>query len=108
MSRFVTAHSVEVSTLLYSFSYKEDFPPPGKSEESGWLTGIGLGYTFQGYELPLWGKFLFEYTPSSTDYDGVVQSGDGTVEPFRDKTKNIFKRLELDGGYTFGAISPLV
>lgn len=101
VSRYATLHTLEMYALLHSFSYKEDFPPPGKSEESGWLAGFGLGYTFQGDGLPLWGSIAVEYTPSGTDYDGVVQNWDGTVAPYRDKTKNIFKRLELDGGYTF-------
>jgi hypothetical protein len=99
-SGFRTSHTLELYTLLHSVDYKEDFPPPGKSEESGWLAGIGFACTFQGQELPLWGTILMEYTPSGTDYDGVVQNWDGTVAPYRDKTKNIFKRLELDGGYT--------
>jgi hypothetical protein len=36
-SGFRTSQTLELYTLLHSFDYKEDFPLPGKSEESGWL-----------------------------------------------------------------------
>ncbi|MCX5830273.1 MAG: hypothetical protein NT140_00005, partial [Deltaproteobacteria bacterium] len=35
----------EMGFMYYNFDYKEDFPPPGKSEENGWLPGIYFDYT---------------------------------------------------------------
>jgi hypothetical protein len=41
-------HTVSAFLVLNSFDYNEDFPPPGKSSEDGWLFGMGFHYTYKG------------------------------------------------------------
>jgi hypothetical protein len=98
--------SASVSFLLNSFDYSEEFPPPGKSTENGWLFGIGLRYTFEGgTELPLYGKIQFEFSPSGTEYGSNEEDALGRLKDFTQNTSNWFSRLEFQTGYTFYRIA---
>lgn len=95
------SHVVEVGGLFYSYDYKEVWTPPARSNELGFLPGFYVGYMYRGSAVPLFGKLNIEYTTSQTTYDGGIQFADGSYIPFTDKTKNIFKRFEVLGGYGF-------
>ncbi len=98
-------HNAEVSILLNSFDYKEDFPPPGKSTENGWLFGVALRYTFEGgSDLPLYGRVHFDFSPSSTEYGSTETDAFGRSTDFTETTQNWFSRFECDAGYVFHGI----
>lgn len=98
-------HTASVSILLNSFAYKEDFPPPGKSEESGWLFGVALRYMYEGgSDLPLFGRVQFDFSPSGTEYGGNEETIFGYTRDFTETTHNWFSRFELDAGYIFHRI----
>jgi hypothetical protein len=97
--------TASASIMLNSFDYKEDFPPPGKSSESGWLFGIALRYTYKGgTELPLYGRLHFDFSPSGTEYGSNEELGLGIMRDYTETSSNWFSRLEFDGGYTFHRI----
>lgn len=95
-------HTGAVSILLNSYDYKEDFPPPGKSTENGWLFGVALRYTFEGgSELPLFGRVQFDFSPSGTEYGGNEETVRGFMQDYTETTRNWFSRFEADAGYIF-------
>lgn len=97
--------SIAVSFMPYHYGYKEDFPLPGKSEESGWLPGLAATYIFRGDSIPLFGELRAEYTNASTTYDGSVVYPDGTVEAFSGSTSNVLIRGQVRVGYIFDGIA---
>lgn len=98
-------HTAAVSILLNAFDYKEDFPPPGKSEESGWLFGVALRYTYEGgSDLPLFGRMQFDFSPSGTEYGGNEETINGFTRDFTETTRNWFSRIEVDAGYVFHGV----
>ncbi len=90
------AHSLEASLKYQYFDYKEKLQEPLKSNETGFLPGLHLTYTYQGVNNPLYGRLLFEYTEGKTDYDGSTQAG----VPMKAKTNNRFNTYEGNIGYT--------
>jgi len=95
-------HSAALSIILNSFDYKEDFPPPGKSTESGWIYGMALRYTFKGgTDLPLYGRVQFDFSPSETEYGSNETDAFGRSTDFTETTQNWFSRFECDAGYVF-------
>jgi hypothetical protein len=93
------AHSLEASLKYQYFDYKEKVDEPLKSNETGFLPGLHVSYSYQGVNNPLYGKFIFEYTDAKTDYDGSTQAG----MPIKSKTNNRFNTWEGNIGYTFKA-----
>jgi hypothetical protein len=91
------AHSLEASLKYQYFDYKEKLQEPLKSNETGFLPGLHLTYTYQGVNNPLYGRLLFEYTEGKTDFDGSTQAG----IPLKAKTNNRFNTYEGNIGYTF-------
>jgi len=91
---------LQAAFKTFSFDYREDFPPPGKSEESGWLPGAALRYTFRGSSIPLYASLLCEATIARTTYDGAIEYSDGTIAPYSDKTSNTFLRVEGQVGFS--------
>ncbi len=93
--------SIFFAFMPYHYGYKENFPLPGKSEESGWLPGFMATYMFRGVSIPLFGELRAEYTNAPTTYDGSVVYPDGTVEAFSGSTSNVFLRAQIRAGYVF-------
>jgi len=95
-------HTVSASLVLNSFDYNEDFPPPGKSSENGWLFGMGFHYTYKGgSQLPLYGKLRFDFSPSGTEYGSNEETGPGFRRDFTETSHNWFHRIEFDAGFVF-------
>jgi hypothetical protein len=90
------AHSLEASLKYQYFDYKEKLDDPLKSNETGFLPGLHLTYSYQGVNNPLYGRLLFEYTEAKTDYDGSTQAG----MPVKSKTDSRFNTWEGNIGYT--------
>jgi hypothetical protein len=90
------AHSLAASLKYQYFDYKEFLDEPLKSNETGYLPGLHLIYSYQGVKNPLYARILFEYTEAKTDYDGSTQAG----TPLKDKTDNKFMNWEGNIGYT--------
>lgn len=93
-------HGVEGGVLLYCFDYKETLPDTLKSTETGWLTGIMLGYEYFGISNPVMVKANMEYTYSYTKYDGTTQTG----TPITSRTHN--RILDLEATIGFIALRP--
>lgn len=92
------AHSLGVSLKYAYHDYKEiNEPESFKSNETGFLPGIHLSYTYPGIRNPLYGRLLFEYKAGKTDYDGTTQAG----TPLQAKTNNRFDTWEGNIGLPF-------
>jgi hypothetical protein len=89
-------HSLEASFKYQYFDYKEKIEEPLKSNETGFLPGLHLTYTYQGVNNPLYGRALFEYAEGKVDYDGSTQAG----MPLKAKTSERFLNYEANIGYT--------
>lgn len=94
-------HILSFTSQLHSFDYKEDFPPPGKSSENGWLFGAGFGYAFRGgASLPLFGSLRLDLSPSGTEYGSNEEIAPGVLRDYTETTTNLFSRVETNLGYS--------
>jgi len=84
--------------MYWHLDYKEDFPPPGKSTESGWLPGIYLGLDYNKRNS-VYAKLFLEFSFGDDTYDGTTQTG--IPISFSDNNRQFFFRGELDLGYSF-------
>ena len=92
------AHSLGLSLKYGYHEYKEiNEPESFKSNESGFLPGIHLSYTYQAMQNPFYGRLLFEYKEGKTDFDGTTQAG----TPIQTTTNNRFDTWEGNIGFTF-------
>jgi len=91
----------EADLRFYHFGYKEDVPPPFKSTENGFLTGVGLALVRLEKGPSLFARLGVEYSGTSTAYDGTTQSG----FPVTGETKNKFLNAEGNVGLTLPAPS---
>ena len=88
----------ELAVSYFRYDYKEDFTPPLKSTETGWVPQVRLGYSYMADD-----RFYFRAFGEAsvgvddTDYDGSTMGG----VPLKDTTRNDFARLELNAGYSF-------
>ncbi len=48
-----SSHTFEIGSQLFNYDYQEVWPPPRQSNESGFIPGISLGYTYRGYAIPI-------------------------------------------------------
>jgi len=94
--------SISAGLLCSSFDYQEEFAPPGKSTENGWLFGMALRYTFKGgTDIPLYARLQFDFSPSGTEYGGTETDDFGRTVDFTQNTQNWFSKTELDAGFVF-------
>ncbi len=91
-------HEFDASFKLSSLDYREDFPPPGKSEESGVLPGMDIRYTYLGAGFPLYARVAGELTAGKSTYDGAIDER-GTIIPYTDNSTHLFTRAEVQLGY---------
>jgi tetratricopeptide (TPR) repeat protein len=95
---YAQPHRFEIALSYSHFDYKEDFQPPLKSTEMGWIPQVRLGYSYVAED-----RFYFRafgeasVADDDTDYDGSTMSG----VPLKDTTRNDFARLEVNAGYTY-------
>jgi tetratricopeptide (TPR) repeat protein len=88
----------EVAVSYSRFDYKEDFTPPLKSTETGWIPQVRLGYSYMADD-----RFYFRafgeasVAVDDTDYDGSTMGG----VPLKGTTRNDFARLEMNTGYSY-------
>ena len=93
---------LSLSMILHSFDYEEQWDPPGKSTENGWLFGVAFGYEFDGGKsLPLWGRAQLDFSPSGTQYGSNETDFYGQSKDFTENTSDWFSRFEVDAGFTF-------
>jgi hypothetical protein len=94
--------SASLSIGLNLFDYKEEWTPPDKSTESGWLFGVAMQYSIKGgSEVPLFGRISFDFSPSGTEYGSNVVDNLGRSRDFTSDSKGWFSRFELNAGYVF-------
>lgn len=86
----------DLGLMYYHFDYKEDLPPPGKSEESGWLPGIYAGLKIIEPGKVYLNTFL-EYSSDEVSYDGATWGG----TPITGNSSATFLRFQFNIGYTF-------
>lgn len=86
----------ELGLMYYHFDYKEDIAPPGKSEESGWLPGIYVGFKKNEPKKVYINTYL-EYSSDEVDYDGATWGG----TPITGTSSTSFLRFQFNIGYTF-------
>jgi hypothetical protein len=92
--------TASLSIGLTSFDYKEEWTPPDKSTENGWLFGVALQYSVKGgSEVPLFGRLAFDFSPSGTEYGSNVVDNFGRSRDFTSNSKDWFSRFELNAGY---------
>jgi len=95
---YAQPHRFEIALSYFHYDYKEDFTPPLKSTETGWVPQVRLGYSYMADE-----RFYFRafgeasVADDDTDYDGSTMGG----VPLKDTTRNDFARFEMNAGYTF-------
>ncbi len=100
---YAQPHRFEIALSYSQYDYKEDFQPPLKSTEMGWIPQVRLGYSYVADD-----RFYFRafgetsVGDDDTDYDGSTMGG----VPLKDTTHNDFARLEMDFGYTFKGSLP--
>jgi tetratricopeptide (TPR) repeat protein len=96
--RYTTPHRIEGSFSYYKFDYKEDWNPPGKSMEEGWIPALRLGYSYCADDSGYFRGF-YEFSISArTDYDGAIQP---TNEPLASTTRDELRKFQIEIGYTF-------
>jgi len=88
-------HVAEGGLLLYHIDYRETLPDTLKSTETGWLTGISLGYEYFGISNPVMATVHMDYTYSHTKYDGTTQTG----TPITTTTHNYILDIEATLGF---------
>lgn len=86
----------EFGLMYYHLDYKEDLPPPNKSEESGWLPGIYVGLKTVEPRKVYLNTFL-ELSSDDVSYDGSTQGG----TPLKGNSSATFWRFQFNIGYTF-------
>lgn len=84
------APQLEVGAGTYSFSYKEDVPPPFKSTETGLMKMLGVSGSFPLNEALVM-QLLAEGSTTTTLYDGTYQNG----APIQSDTHNHVLRTQV-------------
>jgi len=98
-----TSHSLKAGISIYYFDYKEKLPSPLKSNESGLIPGLKLGYSYGMLDQGLYIFMGIDFSYFQTDYNGSTQSGD----PLKCTTNNTFFNIESNIGYSiFSFIRP--
>jgi len=102
--------TASVSIGLNLYDYKEEWTPPDKSTENGWLFGVAMQYSVKGgSEVPLFGRISFDFSPSGTEYGSNVVDNNGRSRDFTGNSKDWFSRFEIDGGYIlYKLVSPSI
>ena len=85
----------DLGLMYYHVDYKEDVPPPLKSEESGWLPGLYAGLKIIAPRKVYLNTYV-EYSSDELDYDGSNQIG----TPVKGKSSATFLRFQFNIGYT--------
>jgi len=101
---YALPHRFEIAFSYSQFDYKENFQPPLKSTEMGWIPQVRLGYSYSAADQFYFRAFGdLSVGNDSTDYDGSTMGG----VPLKATTQNDFARLETDFGYTFQGALPV-
>jgi tetratricopeptide (TPR) repeat protein len=101
---YALPHRFEIAFSYSQFDYKEDFQPPLKSTEMGWIPQVRLGYSYVADDQIYFRAFgEFSLFDDHTDYDGSTMGG----VPVKAETRNDFARLETNFGYTFKGSLPV-
>lgn len=96
--QYLTPHRIEGAFSYYKFDYREDWTPPGKSMEEGWIPALRLGYSYRADDSAYFRGF-YEFSVSArTDYDGAIQP---SKEPLTSTTKDELRKFQIEIGYTF-------
>lgn len=91
-------YRLDFGFMYWYLDYKEDFPPPGKSEEKGWLPGFYLSWDYNKKNA-IYAKVFLEFSAGDVTYDGTTQTG--TPITFSDDNHQFFFRGEINLGYNF-------
>ena len=90
-------YAFEISWQHFFFNYKEELSPPFKSTERGELNGFHTSlmvFDETRYDLPWYGRFIFEFTDNPTIYDGALHNlATNEVIPYKSRTQNTILRL---------------
>ena len=98
---YPTKNRFLIGINAYHRDYKEELPPPKKSNEAGQLYGLALGFE-RKYPNSFMANIELSIDAGTTDYDGSLQSFWGEyLGPHQDKTNNAFINLDTIIGYTF-------
>ncbi len=100
-------HFLQAGFIMHSYDYREEWTPPAKSNESGWVGGLSLRYTYHGRQLPLFARIDLEFIDTRTQYEGGLSMADGSQMDFSAVTKDIFKRLEVNLGWSFNSVGKI-
>ncbi len=101
---YALPHRFEIAFSYSQFDYKEDFQPPLKSTEMGWIPQVRLGYSYVPDDQFYFRAFgELSVGNDNTDYDGSTMGG----VPLKATTQNDFARLETNFGYTFKGALPV-
>lgn len=96
-----TPNHLNLGVNTFYRDYSEIFPPPFKSDESGMLYGLIIGYEHKAPEHFMF-AIDFSYAGGNTDYDGSLQTFWGEyVGAHQSTTDNGFATLDTKLGYTF-------
>jgi hypothetical protein len=88
--------SVEAGLRYYYFDYKEDFVPPLKSTERGWLPGVYTSFEYKKLD-GLYAKLYGSYASADLTYDGSTQTG---IPVTYSNSRQRFYKFESRVGYT--------
>lgn len=96
-----TPNHLNLGINTFYRDYSERFIPPSKSDESGMLYGLIIGYEHKAPE-----RFMFaidlNLAGGKTDYDGSLQTFEGEYAgPHQSITANAFATLDTKLGYCF-------
>lgn len=81
--------------------YSEDLVSPKKSDESGMLYGVVLGYEHKAPDSIMF-NIEFDLAGGKTHYDGSLQNYYGDyIGPWESVTVNAFLNIDAETGYTF-------
>lgn len=96
-------HRFGLALNYYNYDYKEELDSPLKSTEEEWITAMRLYYNYSANDSGYVLFFAEASVADDTDYDGSTQTG----IPVKQTTKNDFRKVELNLGYTFKGQMPL-
>lgn len=98
---YCSKHHFNFGLETFYRDYSEDFIPPLKSDESGMLYGIVLGYEHKAPDVMMF-AVDFDLALGKTHYDGSLQNMYGEfVAPWQSTTVNSFSTIDAEIGYTF-------
>ena len=81
---------LESQLNYFYFDYRETLPAPFKSNELGWMPGLGLRVRTNDSAHAGFGDLSLDLAQAATVYDGTRQNGD----PVLDESQHIFVNVE--------------